>query len=78
MKLATDVIFLGLSSINNDLFVYVCATSEGGESKFVGTTELKNIPYIIPCTVNFSVKETGMLRLKISMFRFLEGSKYIT
>ena len=37
-----------------------------------------NIPYIrakVTCRINLSVKETWMLRLKIWMLSFLEGSK---
>ena len=65
-ELATDVIFLVLSSVNNDLFTYVFATSVGCDIRYVGTAELKNIPYIsdrVTCTINFSVKETRILRL---------------
>ena len=78
LELATDVIFLVLSSVSNDSFIYVFATSVGCEIRYVGTTELKNIPYInarVTCTINFSVKETWMLKLKIWMLSFLEGSK---
>ena len=58
--MATDVIFLILSSVNNDLFIYVFATNVGCEIRYVGTAELKNIPYIsarVTCTINFSVKD---------------------
>ena len=41
MELATDVIFLVLLSVNNDLFIYVFATSEGCEVRYVDITELK-------------------------------------
>ena len=47
----------------------------------LGSTELNNIPYIsvkITCTINFSDKETWMLRLNIWMMSVLEGSKYLT
>ena len=67
MELATEVIFLVLSSVN-DLSIYVFAIGMSCEIRYVGTTELKNIPYIsarATCTINFSVKETSMLRLKI-------------
>ena len=40
MELATDVIFLSLSSVNNDLFIYVFVTSWGGEIGYVVTVEL--------------------------------------
>ena len=59
MELATDAIFLFLSQVNNDLFIYVFATSVDCEIRYVGTAELKNIPYIsarVTCTINFSVK----------------------
>ena len=68
MKLAPNVIFLVLSSVNNDLSIYVFATGVDSEIRYVGSTELKNIPYICAratCTINFSVRETLMLRLKI-------------
>ena len=81
MELVTDVVFLVLSSENNDLTIYVFATGVGCEIRYVGTTELKNIPYLsgrATCTINFSVKENSMLRLKIWMLSFLKESKYIT
>ena len=68
MELVTNVIFLVFSGGNNDLTVYVFATGVGYEIRYVGTTELKNIPYLsgrATCTINFSFKETSMLRLKI-------------
>ena len=46
MELTTDVVFLVLSSGNNDLCIYVFATGVGCEIRYVGTTELKDIPYI--------------------------------
>ena len=64
MELKTDAIFLVLSSVNNDLFTYVLATGVGCEIRYVGTIELKNVPYIsarVTCTINFSVIETWML-----------------
>ena len=64
MELKTDVIFLVLSSVNNDLFTCVLATGVGCEVRYVGTIELKNIPYIsarVTCIINFSVTETWML-----------------
>ena len=81
MELATDVIFLVLSSVNNDLPLYIFVTGMGCEIRYVGTSELKNISYIgarATCTINFSLKETSMLRLKIWMLSFLEESKYLT
>ena len=81
MELATDVIIMVLSSVNNDLFVYVLAAGVGCEITCVGITELDNVPYItamVTCRINFSDRETWMLRLKIWMFSFLEGSKYLT
>ena len=80
MELATDVILLVSSSVNNDLFPYVFATGVGFEITYVGTTKLKNAPYIsatVSCTINVSDKETWMLRLKICILSLLEGSKYI-
>ena len=81
MELVTDVIFLALSSTNNDLTIYVFATGVGCEIRYVGTTELKNIPYLsgrATCTINFSFKETLMLRVKIWMPSFLKKRKYKT
>ena len=81
MKLVTDVVFLVLSSENNDLTIYVFATGVGCKIRSVGSTELKNVPYLssrATCTINVSVKETSMLRLKIWMLSFLKESKYIT
>ena len=81
MELPIEVIFLVLSPVNNDLFIYVFATSVGFEIRYIGTTELINIPYIsgsVTCTINFSFKETWMLRLKIWMLSLLEDIKYLT
>ena len=81
MDLTTDVIFLGLSSVNNDLYIYVFATRVGSEIRYLGPAEMKNSPYIsarVTCTINFSLKVTWALRLKIRMFGFMEGSKYLT
>ena len=81
MKLVTDVVFLVLSSENNDLTIYVFATGVGCNIRSAGSTELKNVPYLssrATCTINVSVKETSMLRLKIWMLSFLEESKYLT
>ena len=41
MELANDVIIVVLSSVNNDLFVYVLATDVGCEITCVGFTEKK-------------------------------------
>ena len=81
MELATDVIIMVFSSVNHDLFVYVLATGVGCEITCVDITELNNVPYItakVTCTINFSDSKTWMLRLKIWMFSFLEGRKYLT
>ena len=81
MELVTDVVFLVLSSENDDLTTYAFATAVGCKIGFVGSTELKNVPYLssrATCTINVSVKETSMLRLKIWMLSFLEESKYLT
>ena len=59
MEFAT-VIFLILSYVNNDLFIYAFATSVGCEVRYIGTAEFKNIPYIsakVSCTINFIVKD---------------------
>ena len=61
MELATTALFLVISSVNNDLFIYAFAINVGCEIVYIGTTELKNILYIserVTCTVNLSVKET--------------------
>ena len=74
-ELTTEVIFLVLSSLDDDLF----ATDVGCEIKYIDTTELTNIPYIsarATCTINFFVKKSWMLGLNIWMLRFLEASKY--
>ena len=79
MELTTEVIFLVLSSLDDDLFIYIFATGVGCEIKYIGTTELTNIPYIsarATCTINFVVKKSWMSGLNIWMLRFLEGSKY--
>ena len=81
MELVTDVVFLVLSSANNDLTIYLFATGAGYEIRYVRTTELKNIPYLsgrATCTINFSFKETLMLRVKIWMPSFLKKRKYKT
>ena len=61
MELATDVIFLVLSPVNNDLFIHVFATGVGRGITYVGNNELNNVAYIsvkVNCTINFSDKET--------------------
>ena len=81
MTLVTDVVFLVLSSENNDLTIYAFATGVGCNIRSAGSTELKNVPYLssrATCTINVSVKETSMLRLKIWMLSFLEESKNLT
>ena len=75
MEFPTDAIFLVLSSVNNDLIIYVFGTGVGCEITYVGSTELNNVPYI---TINFSDNETWMLRLNIWMISVSEGSKYLT
>ena len=81
IEFATDVIFLVLSSVSNDLIIYVFITGVGCEATYVGSTELNNVSYIsakVTCTINFSDKKTWMLRLNIWMISVLEGSKYLT
>ena len=75
MEFATDAIFLVLSSVNNDLIIYVFATGVGCQITYVRSTELNNIPCIsakVTCTINFSDKETWMLRLNIWMKKVRE------
>ena len=62
--------------------MYLCNfdTGVGCGIIYVGTTEMKDIPYIsvrATSMIKFSVKETSMLRLKIWMLSFLEESTYI-
>ena len=80
LGLATEVIFMVLSSVNNDLHIYVFATGVGCEVTYVCSTELNNVPYISAkiCTISFSDKETRMLKLKICMLKFPGASKYLT
>ena len=47
MELVADVVFLVLSSENNDLTIYVFATGVGCKIRSVGSTELKNVPYLV-------------------------------
>ena len=78
MELATDAIFLVLSSVNNDLFIYIFATGVRCKITCVGNTELNNVAYIsakVTCTINFSNKETWMLRVKIWTLSFLCGEQ---
>ena len=68
MEFATDVILLVLSLINNYLIIYLFPTGVDCEITYVVSTELNNVPFIIAkvtCTINFSDKETWMLRLSI-------------
>ena len=79
-NLVTDVVFLVLSSENNDLNIYGFATGLGCKIRSVISTELENVPYLsstATCTINVSVKEASMLRLKIWMLSLLEESKYL-
>ena len=46
MGLVTDVIFLVLSSVNNDLHIYVFFAGVGCEVPYIGSAELNNVPYI--------------------------------
>ena len=46
MGLVTDVIFLVLSSVNNDLYIYVFFAGVGCEVPYIGSAELNNVPYI--------------------------------
>ena len=60
MGLATDVIFMVLSSVNNDLHIYVFATGVDCEITDVGSTELNIVSYIsakVTCTISFSVNK---------------------
>ena len=64
MELATDVIFLILSSVNNDLFIYIFVASVGCEIRYVGAAELKNIPYIsasVSLRLTLASKKPGCL-----------------
>ena len=68
MELANDVIFLVLLSVSYYLVIYVFARGVGCKIRYVGCTELNNVPYIsakVTCTINFSDRETWMLRLNI-------------
>ena len=68
MEFANDVIFLVLLSVNSYLVIYVFARGVGCKITYVGCTELNNVPYIsakVTCTINFSDRETWMLRLNI-------------
>ena len=81
MQFTTDIIFLVYLSIKNYLFIYVFTTGVGFETRYLGTTELTNIPCIrakVTCTISVRVKETWILKLKICMLNFLEGNKYLT
>ena len=81
MELVVDVVFLVLSTANNDLNIYLFAAGVGCEIRYVSTTELKNIPYLsvrANSIINVSAKENSMLRLKIWMLSFLKESKLLT
>ena len=81
MELVVDVVFLVLSIANNDLNIYLFAAGVGCEIRYVSTTELKNIPYLIVranSIINVSAKENSMLRVKIWMLSFLKESKLLT
>ena len=68
MVLATDAIFLVLSPVNNDVFIYVFVTCVDCEITYVGNTEFSNVSYVsakVTCRINFSEKDTWMLRVKI-------------
>ena len=77
MELATDIIFLSLLLVNNDLFFYAFATSVGCDIRHVGTAELKNTPCIsarVTCTINFSVKDAQIKDLDTQ----IRGGKQIS
>ena len=62
MEFAADVIFLVLSSVNNDLIIYAFTTDVGCETTYVGCTELNSVPYIsakVTCMINFSGRKPG-------------------
>ena len=47
MKLTADIIFLFLSSVSDDLFIYLfIVIGMGCEIKYIRTSESTNIPYI--------------------------------
>ena len=61
MELATNVVFLVLSPVSKDLFIYVFATGVGCETTYASNTELNNVAYIsakVTCMIKFSDKET--------------------
>ena len=81
MEFATDMIFVVLLSVNNDLIIYVFDTAMGCEITCIDCTELDNVPYIsakVTCTIIFCDIEKWMLRLNIWTISVLEGSKYLT
>ena len=68
MEFAAEVIYLVLSSVNNNLIIYAFAISVGCEITYVGSTEMNNSPYInakVIYTINFNDKETWILTLNI-------------
>ena len=75
------MIFMVLSSVNNDVHIYLSATDAGCEVTYVGCTEFNNLPRIsakVTWKISISDKKTWMLRLKIWMLNFLEASRYLS
>ena len=65
----------------NPSTVHIVLNWREHEIRCVDTAELNYNPYIngrVTCTINFSVRETWMLKLKIWILGFLKGSKYLT
>ena len=65
----------------NPSAVHIVLNWREHEIRYVGTAELNFIPYIsarVTCTINFSVRETWVLKSKIWILNFLKGSKYLT
>ena len=63
MDLVVDVVFLVLSTANNDLNIYLFAADVDCEIRYVSITELKNIPYLSVKTnsiINVIAKENSM------------------
>ena len=59
MELPTDVSFMFLSPVNNDLFIYVFATGVGCEIPYVGNAGLNNVAYVsgkVTWKISFSDK----------------------
>ena len=59
MYLATDLFSLVFSSVNNHLFSHLFPTVVSCEFRYVGTTELKNIPYLV---LGFPVRSTSVTK----------------